>query len=140
MPSSINTEANAVKRFILFALFLSLLLLPGCRRETSFSLEDGRYVPEETGADGIAVPYLLLQDGRLAVIQKIAVSYQPSGTVTKDGNKIVMETIYANEPYKWTFILTDDNTLRFSAAKSSIPLRPEDWKDGMKFVLAEEEG
>ena len=34
----------------------------------------------------------------------------------------------------------DTDETRLSAAESSIPVRPEDWKDGMKFVLAEEEG
>lgn len=114
-----------------------ILFLPGCRKET-FALEDGMYVPEHVESDQITVPYLLIRDGSMTIVQNIAVSYQPSGPVTVSGNKIVMETQFLNEPCKWTFILSDDNTLDYSSGESSIPGDPEKWEDGMRFVLAKE--
>ena len=114
-----------------------ILFLPGCRKET-YALEDGKYVPEHVETDQITVPYLLIKDGSMTIVQNIAVSYQPSGPVTVSGNKIVMETQFLNEPCKWTFFLSDDNTLDFSSGESSIPNDPEKWEDGMRFVLAKE--
>ena len=96
------------------------------------------YVPEHVESDQITVPYLLIRDGSMTIVQNIAVSYQPSGPLTVSGNKIVMETQFLNETYKWTFILSDDNTLAFSAGESSIPGDAEKWEDGMRFVLAKE--
>ena len=118
-------------------LVFMILFLPGCRKET-FALEDGMYVPEHVETDQITVPYLLIKDGSMTIVQNVAVSYQPSGPLTVSGNKIVMETQFLNETCKWTFVLSDDNTLEYSSGESGIPGDLEKWEDGMKFLLAKE--
>ena len=72
------------------------------------------------------------------MIQSVAVSYQPSGTMVRNGNEVVMETVFADIPCKWTFRLIDDNRLQFVSARSSLPYGEELWENGMIFVLAEE--
>lgn len=126
-----------MRKITALLLVLMVLFLQGCRKKT-FSLEDGMYVPEHVETEQITVPYLLIKDGSMTIVQNIAVSYQPSGPVTVSGNKIVMETQFLNEPCKWTFILSDDNTLEYSSGESSIPGDPEKWEDRMRFVLAKE--
>lgn len=131
-------NAGERMRKITAILFVFMILfLPGCRKKT-YALEDGMYVPEHVETDQITVPYLLIRDGSMTIVQNIAVSYQPSGPLTVDQNKVVMETQFLNETCKWTFILSDDNTLAFSSGESSVPGDPEKWEDGMRFVLAKE--
>ena len=118
------------------AVFM-LLLLAGCQSEP-FSLSDGRYVLEQSGADGMSLPYLLINDGRMTVIQDIAISYQPSGTMEVSGNEVALETSFRNEPCNWSFTLTDNNRLTFSAEKSKLPSHWESWENGSVFILAQE--
>lgn len=114
------------------AVVALLLLLTGCSN-TTYSLENGRYTL--SGAADTTVPYLLIEGDRLVIVQDMGVSYQPSGTIDRDGNKVVMETEYANEPYKWTFYLVGDNALQFQQNKSTIPQGKIEWSDDMEFVL-----
>lgn len=132
-----------MKKAIIFTLVLALviMLLSGCQGN-SFSLDEGLYVLEQTEKNGGAAPaepYLIVHGGSLYVVLDMGVSYQPSGAVTVNGNKVVMETVFANEPCKWTFNLIDNNRLKFVSAKSDIPPYGEAWKNGMVFVRAEEE-
>ncbi len=127
-----------MKRIIILALAFMLMLLSGCQSKT-FSLGDGRYVLEQFEEEETVIPYLIIQEDNLDVIQAIAVSYQPSGAMVINGNEVVMETVFAGEPYKWTFKLIDNNKLKFIPAKSDIPYNGEIWEDGMVFVLAEKE-
>ena len=136
-------EVFMMKKAIIFTLVLALviMLLSGCQGN-SFSLDEGLYVLEQTEKNGgaaPAVPYLIVHGGSLYVVLDMGVSYQPSGAVTVNGNKVVMETVFANEPCKWTFKLIDNNRLKFVSAKSDIPPYGEAWKNGMVFVRAEEE-
>ncbi len=106
--------------------------------ETLYSLADGRYILEQSKEDTVSAPYLLIYDGNLTVIQNMAQSYQPRGPIVIDGNDIVMETEFANEPCKWTFKLLSERTLVFSSGASVVPSGWDNWADGMRFVLAEE--
>ena len=126
-----------MKRIAVLMLLFLVLPLSACQGNT-FSLDDGRYVLEESVTDGISLPYLLVNDGKMTVIHDIAVSYQPSGTLDIDGNGVVLDTSFANEPCTWTFILTDDDTLVFSSDKSDVPNNWEGWDDGLTFVLTED--
>ena len=117
---------------VLFVLLI--LFLQGCRIK-SYSLEDGVYVSEHVETDHIAVPYILIDDGSMTIVQNIAVSYQPAGPLTREGNKTIMETQFLNELCKWTFILSGDNTLDFSSGESQVPGGLEKWEDGMRFIL-----
>ena len=74
-----------MKKFLALSLALVVVLLAGCQAK-DFSLTDGRYIPEGAGEDGIAVPYLLVRGNTLDVIQSVAVSYQPSGPMVRNGN------------------------------------------------------
>jgi len=96
------------------------------------------YVPEHVETDQITVPYLLIDDGSMTIAQNIAVSYQPAGPLTRDGNKTIMETQFLNESCKWTFILSGDNTLDFSSKESRFSGELEKWEDGMRFILVKE--
>ncbi len=103
-----------------------------------FQLDEGRFVLEQIEKEGIGVPYLLLQEGNFTVVQNIAVSYQPSGKMVVNGNKVVMETKFAGEACKWTFELIADNKLQFFSDKSDIPDAWDNWKNELVFVLSEE--
>lgn len=52
-----------------------------------------------------------------------------------NGNEVTMITKFTDEIYVWTFVLIDDNRLKFLSDKSHVP---SDWENGMVFVLAEE--
>lgn len=125
---------------LLFALALLCILgLAGCNKvpaEETFSLEDGRYVVENSN-EQISVPYILIQNGRFTVVMDIAVSYQPSGKIEKNENEVVMATSYADEELYWTFQLSNDNTLKFLLDKSQIP-DGANFIDGASFILVEE--
>ena len=114
-------------------ILAGLMSLSGCFAK-EYGLSDGRYVLKQT-QDEAVLPYLLINNDKLTVIRDIAVSYQPSGTVSRKGNEIIMTTKYAGNDYQWVFSLTDDDTLAFSRIKSSVPAG---WEDGMIFVKAEE--
>lgn len=65
-------------------------------------------------------------------------SYQPSGTLIRKGNEVVMETVFAGESYKWVFTLKDNNKLKFVLKKSVIPNNHFEWEDERLFSLTEE--
>ncbi len=123
------------KRLAALALAFLLLLFAGCAKR-EFSLHEGRYVQDETETDGAVVPYLLIWDGRMTVVQDIGISYEPSGELEIDGNLVVLETKYAGEDYRWTFELTGDDRLKFLPEDSSAP---EGWEETMTFSLVEDE-
>ena len=135
--SEVVSHSKYIKRTAALLSVLMILFLPGCR-EKSFSFADGMYVPERIEADRTVVPFLLIKDGSMRVIDHPAVSYQPSGSITVKENKIVMKTQFLNESCKWTFILTNNNTLDYSSGESHLPEGWENWKDGMRFIRAEE--
>ena len=127
-----------MKRMLILILPLVAALMFGCQN-TPFSLDEGRYIPEQSEKDDMAVPYLLIgEDNRIEVIQDILVSYQPAGTMTLNRNEVILETEFADSTCKWTFELIDNNKLKFVSAKSSVPYKEELWEDGMVFVLAKE--
>ena len=125
-----------MKRMLMLVLPLVAALMFGCQN-TPFSLDEGRYIPEQSEKDDMAVPYLLIgEDNRIEIIQDILVSYQPSGTMTLNRNEVILEAEFADSTCKWTFELIDNNKLKFVSAKSSVPYKGELWEDGMVFVLA----
>ena len=135
--SEVVLNSKRIKRISAFLSVWIIIVLTGCR-ETVFSLADGMYVPDHIEADRTAVPFLLIKDGSMTVIGHPAVSYQPSGIITAHGNKIVMETQFLNESCKWTFVLTNNNTLDYSSGEFRLPDGWENWKDGMRFIRAKE--
>ena len=128
----------------LWVFLVPLLLLSGCGghrdvTETqnvaeSYSLRDGRYVLSESSAD--PAPYLLIHDGRYTVVKDVAISYQPGGTLQRDGNRITFEGKYANEDYRYTFTLIANDELRFELGNSSLPKSQFEWTDGMVLIPA----
>ena len=129
-----------------FFLLVPLLLLSGCsghgdvmktqNAAESYSLRNGRYVISEPSAD--LVPYLLIHDGRYTVIKDIAVSYQPGGTIQRDGNMILFEGKYLDEDYRYAFTLISSDELRFEFDRSIIPQSQSEWRDGMVFSITED--
>ena len=62
-----------MKRMLMLVLPLVAALMFGCQN-TPFSLDEGRYIPEQSEKDDMAVPYLLIgEDNRIEVIQDILV-------------------------------------------------------------------
>lgn len=126
-----------------FFLLVPLLLLSGCGGHSavtetqnaaeSCSLRDGRYVLSESSAD--PVPYLLIHGERYTVVKDIAVSYQPGGTIQRDGNRITFEGKYLNEDYRYTFTLIANDELRFELGQSRISQSQFEWTDGMVFSI-----
>ena len=102
-----------------------------------FSLHNGRYVLSGS-ADQVSSPYLLINEGRFTVIQHVAVSYQPSGTIERSGNTVTMKTVFAGETYIWVFELIDDNQLKLLLGDSIIPVNRDNWEEGMVFTLVQE--
>ena len=102
-----------------------------------FSLNDGRYVPSESD-DESGSPYLLINEGRFTIIQDIAVSYQPSGTIERSGNIVTMKTAYAGEPYIWVFELIGNNQIKFHPGDSEVPVNRGKWEDEMVFIQVQE--
>jgi hypothetical protein len=128
--------------FIVFFVVI-LMSLSGCNSKTdsrTFSLDSGRYVPDytEDEKDINTVPYILIDKDKFSIIQDIAVSYQPSETLIRKGNEVVMETVFAGESYKWVFTLKDNNKLKFVLKKSVIPNNHFEWEDERLFSLTEE--
>lgn len=129
-----------------FFLLVPLLLLSGCgghgdvmetqNAAESCSFRDGRYVLSESSAD--PVPYLLIHEGRYTVVKDIAVSYQPGGTIQRDGNRITFEGKYLNEDYRYAFTLIANDELRFELGQSRIPQSQFEWTDGMVFSITED--
>ena len=122
---------------ILCLLFVSLFILGGCAggyvpHGGNYSLSDGRYITST------AMPYLLLGGGRFTVVNDIAVSYQPSGTVRRDGNSVTLEGKFADTDFRYSFVLTSDDTLLFDLGASILPMSASGWYDGMIFTLADD--
>ncbi|MBR7032536.1 MAG: hypothetical protein IKI03_02740 [Clostridia bacterium] len=125
-----------MKRFICL-LIASVFVLGGCAggyvpHGGNYSLSDGRYVTSTS------MPYLLLGEGRFTVVKDIAVSYQPSGTVRRDGNSVVLEGVFADADFRYSFVLTSDDTLLFDLGASILPMSAYNWNDGMIFTLADD--
>mgnify|MGYP007069921568 CR=1 FL=1 len=130
----------------LWVLLVPLLLLSGCGGHSeatesqnaaeSYSFRDGRYVLPESSAD--PVPYLLIHDGRYTVVKDVAISYQPGGTIQRNGNEITFEGKYLNEDYRYAFTLIANDELRFELGQSRIPQSQFEWTDGMVFSITED--
>ena len=104
----------------------------------AFSLDDGRYVllpesPETT------VPYLLIHEGKMTIVQNIAVSYQPAGRIARNGNRVLIDVKYANEDCRWVFQLIDDNQLKLVTEESVLPetVGKTAWHSEMVFTRTE---
>lgn len=126
------------KATLLVTLMLLLALLCGCESEDTvqYGFDNGRYVLEQSDGD-TATPYILINEDGFSLVLDIAVSYQPSGTVERDGNKVVLKADFAGEKYAWAFTLTGDNTLRFSLSDSDFPISGAMIEDASVFVLAD---
>ena len=132
------------KGFLFF--FVPLLLLSGCggpgnaprRQDTAepYALQDGRYMC--SGMTDKLTPYLLIHEGHYTVVKDTAVSYQPGGTVRREGNAVTLAGKYANEDYCYAFTLIGNDKLRFELGRSKIPQSQSEWKDGMVFSRAED--
>ena len=129
-----------IKKLIAFTMVFtiaSLMLLSGCQSKM-FYLDTGRYTLDKSENDNVMPPYILINEDKFTVVQDIAVSYQPSGTIVTNSNEVVMEAEFAGEKYTWIFTLIDNNKLKLIFDKSNIPNDRVKWKDGMVFVLIEE--
>jgi Antirepressor regulating drug resistance, predicted signal transduction N-terminal membrane component len=102
-----------------------------------YSLNDGRYVISES-ADKISLPYLLISNGKMTIIQDLAVSYQPSGMIERDGNTITMKTVFADETYIWVFELIGHDQVKLHLSDSEVPVNHGKWEDEMVFTLVQE--
>ncbi|MBQ6676455.1 MAG: hypothetical protein IJM71_00240, partial [Clostridia bacterium] len=125
-----------MKRFICL-LIASVFVLGGCAggyvpHGGNYSLSDGRYVTSTS------MPYLLFNGGGFTVIKDVAVSYQPSGTVRRDGNSVTLEGKFADADFRYSFVLTSDDTLLFDLGASILPMSASGWYDGMIFTLADD--
>ena len=125
-----------MKRFICL-LIASVFVLGGCAggyvpHGGNYSLSDGRYVTSTS------MPYLLFNGGGFTVIKDVAVSYQPSGTVRRDGNSVTLEGKFADADFRYSFVLTSDDTLLFDLGASILPMSASGWNDGMIFTLADD--
>lgn len=121
---------------ILICVILILSLFSGCQK-TAYTIADGVYVFDDSTIE-ISSPNLIINGQRMTLVQYIAVSYQPSGDYTRDGNIITLETDYAGEHYKWVFRLVADNTLKLLYDKCVIPDNHAGWNDGMTFTCIAE--
>ena len=101
-------------------------------KEQVFALDDGRYVIENFEEES-DLPYILIQSGWFTIVMYDGLSYQPSGKIEKNENEVIMASIYRDEDYCWTFLLTGDNTLEFVAGKSKTP-DDRVWANGTKFI------
>ena len=103
-----------------------------------FHLEDGRYVlsPE---TEETSVLYLLIHEGKMTIVQDMAVSYQPSGRIARDGNRVMIDTKYADEDCRWIFQLIDDNQLKLMTEESVVPetIGRAAWHSVMVFTRTE---
>ncbi|MBR6951656.1 MAG: hypothetical protein IKH56_08015 [Oscillospiraceae bacterium] len=102
-----------------------------------YSLNDGRYVLSESD-DASIIPYLLINNGRFTIVQDVAVSYQPSGTIERSGNIATMKTVYAGETYIWVFELIGHDQVKFHLGDSEIPVNRDKWEDEMVFTRVQE--
>ena len=120
------------------SVFFLILISSGCaadKKMQEYSLENGRYVSRRSEEGQIERPYILIQDDKIIIIQYRARSYQPSGEIKRTENEIVMESLYADEEYRWVFQLIDNNTLKLLPDKSAFPEDSLDWKGEMIFSL-----
>ena len=102
-----------------------------------FSINDGRYVSKRTAEGNVEVPYILIHESKFNVIQQYAISYQPSGMLQLNNNKVVMKSTYAGKDYCWIFQLVEKDTMKFIADESVVPESDSLWEDGMVFSLDE---
>ena len=114
------------------------VVLSGCASK-EYSLSEGMYVPKSIEDGQITVPYILIRDQRFAIVQDMAVSYQPTGTVERNGNEVIMETKFADQECRWVFALSDNDTMKFLKDESSLPDSDAQWTDQMLFILADSE-
>ena len=140
---------------IFLILLVSALMLSGCAEcgeaQTSgtagvstgsagtadYALSDGRYViTPSRGAYGsdTFLPYILIKGERFTIVQDVAVSYQPGGTLVRNGNEFVLSGNFAGE-YSYAFTLIDDDTFRFVLDGSTVPPERTEWTDGLIFAL-----
>ncbi len=136
MSDFIGKTEVYMKRFICL-LIASVFVLGGCAggyvpHGGNYSLSDGRYVTSTS------MPYLLFNGGGFTVIKDVAVSYQPSGTVRRDGNSVTLEGKFADADFRYSFVLTSDDTLLFDLGASILPMSASGWYDGMIFTLADD--
>ena len=121
----------------IMAVLSAALILTACRAEP-YSLRDGIYVPRQISSQQITVPYIEIHDERFTIVQNTAVSYQPSGTIERKGNEVIMNSNYTGSVYRWVFELKSDNELTYSAEKSEIPDNSAGWEDKMVFIRTDE--
>ena len=124
-----------MKKIIALCMLFTMVFC-GCSKK-EYHMENGMYVPQSVKDGQIEVPYLLFHDQSFTIVMNIALSYQPSGTLQRQDNTVILETKYAEEDYKWVFKLTDDNTLRFDANASRIAMNQDQWTDEMVFIKAD---
>jgi hypothetical protein len=74
----------------------------------------------------------------MTIIQDVAVSYQPSGMIERDGNTITMKTVYAGETYIWVFELIGHDQVKLHLSDSEVPVNHGKWEDEMVFTLVQE--
>ena len=115
---------------------LAVLVLAGCGQK-EYTMQDGLYVPQEIKDGQVDVPYMIVEGDHFTVVQNMAVSYQPSGTMQKNGNAVTMETEFMDQKCRWVFELTGNDSLKYIAKDSSLPGSSEEWKDGTIFVLTD---
>ncbi len=115
---------------------LAVLVLAGCGQK-EYTMQDGLYVPQEIKDGQVDVPYMIVEGDHFTVVQNMAVSYQPSGTMQKNGNEVTMETEFMDQECRWVFELTENDRLRYIAKDSSLPENSEEWKDGTVFVFTD---
>ena len=100
------------------------------------SLSDGLYALNTTKNGQVETPYLLINANEFNIVIHDAVSYQPSGIIERDENKVIMKSEYLNDEYVWAFQLTADNTLMFLPNKSNVPASAANWENSMTFTLS----
>ena len=114
------------------------IVLSGCASK-EYSLSEGMYVPKDIEDGQITVPYILIHDQRFTIVQDVAVSYQPSGTIERNRSEVIMETKFADQECRWVFVLSDNDTMKFLKDESSLPGSDAQWMDQMLFILADSE-
>lgn len=134
----INTKRFINVYILCIGVFFFLLTSLGCAAEKKgqeYSLDNGLYVSQRSAEGQIEHPYILIQDDKMTIIKDMARSYQPSGEFKRTENEIVMESLFADEEFRWVFQLTDNNTFKLLLDKSVFPEDSMDWKSEMIFSL-----
>ncbi len=131
---------NRKTKRVCLLLTALLSLLAGCTGAGGgpYSLCDGRYVHAPAEDPAALLPYILIHDGRFTVVTDVAVSYQPSGSVSLLGNELVLEGRFAGEAFCCVFTLIADDTFRFERGRSTVLPGRAGWTDGMIFRPADD--